>query len=105
MQFDSLIIGSGLAGLSLALKLADQQKVAVITKKTLLEGASAWAQGGIAAVLSQEDSLAEHIQDTQTAGAGLCHPATTRFVVEHAKPAIDWLIAQGVPFTRDIATD
>ena len=105
MQFDSLIIGSGLAGLSLALKLADQQKVAVITKKTLLEGASAWAQGGIAAVLSQEDSLAEHIQDTQTAGAGLCHPATTRFVVEHAKPAIDWLIAQGVPFTRDLATD
>ena len=105
MQFDTLIIGSGLAGLSLALKLADQQKVAVITKKSLLDGASVWAQGGIAAVLSQEDSLAEHIQDTLIAGAGLCDPATTRYVVEHAKPAIDWLIAQGVPFTRDISTD
>ena len=105
MQFDALIIGSGLAGLSLALKLADRQKVAVISKKSLLEGASNWAQGGIAAVLSQEDSLAEHIQDTMTAGAGLCDPATTHYVIEHAKPAIDWLIAQGVPFTRDASTD
>ena len=105
MQFDALIIGSGLAGLSLALKLADQQKVAVISKKSLLEGASNWAQGGIAAVLSQEDSLAEHIQDTLTAGAGLCDRTTTSYVIEHAKPAIDWLIAQGVPFTRDANTD
>ena len=105
LQFDTLIIGSGLAGLSLALKLADRQKIAVITKKTLLEGASVWAQGGIAAALSREDSLAEHIQDTLTAGAGLCDPAATRYVVEHAKPAIDWLIAQGVPFTRDASTD
>jgi len=105
LQFDTLIIGSGLAGLSLALKLADAQKVAVITKKSLLDGASSWAQGGIAAVLSHEDSLAEHIQDTLIAGAGLCDPTTTRFVVEHAKPAIDWLIAQGVPFTRDIGSD
>jgi L-aspartate oxidase len=105
LQFDTLIIGSGLAGLSLALKLADRRKVAVITKKSLLEGASARAQGGIATVLSREDSLAEHIQDTMTAGAGLCDPATTRYVVEHGKAAIDWLIAQGVPFTRDASTD
>jgi L-aspartate oxidase len=105
LQFDVLIIGSGLAGLSLALKLANQKKVAVVTKKSLLEGASVWAQGGIATVLSQEDSLAEHIQDTLTAGAGLCDPTTTRYVVEHAKPALDWLIAQGVPFTRDASTD
>ena len=105
LQFDTLIIGSGLAGLSLALKLADQRRVAVITKKSLLEGASVWAQGGIAAVLSQEDSLAEHVQDTLTAGAGLCDPGTAHYVVEHAKPAIDWLIAQGVPFTRDTDTD
>ncbi|HEY6095324.1 MAG TPA: L-aspartate oxidase [Gallionellaceae bacterium] len=101
LQFDALIIGSGLAGLSLALKLADRQKVAVVTKKSMLDGASAWAQGGIAAVLSPDDSWDEHILDTHIAGAGLCDPATTRFVVEHAKASIDWLIQQGVPFTRD----
>ncbi len=89
----------------MALKLADQQKVAVITKKSLMDGASASAQGGIATVLSREDTLAEHIQDTLTAGAGLCDPTSTRYVVEHAKPALDWLIAQGVPFTRDANTD
>ena len=105
LQFDTLIIGSGLAGLATALKLADQQKVAVVTKKSLLEGASAWAQGGIATVLSQDDSLDEHIQDTLAAGAGLCDAATTRYVVEHGRQAIDWLIAQGVPFTRDVTTD
>ncbi|HLP97314.1 MAG TPA: L-aspartate oxidase [Sideroxyarcus sp.] len=105
LRFDTLIIGSGLAGLSLALKLADRQKVAVITKKSLLDGASAWAQGGIAAVLSRTDSLDEHIHDTLVAGAGLCDPATTRFVIEHGAAAIDWLISQGVPFTRDIDSD
>ena len=105
LQFDVLIIGSGLAGLSLALKLADQRKVAVITKKSLLEGASIWAQGGIATVLSLEDSLAEHIHDTMIAGAGLCDATTTRYVVEHARSAIDWLIEQGVPFTRDANSD
>ena len=105
LRFDTLIIGSGLAGLSLALKLADKQKVAVITKKSLLDGASAWAQGGIAAVLSPDDSLDEHIQDTLVAGAGLCDPTTTRFVIEHGASAIDWLISQGVPFTRDAGSD
>ena len=101
LRFDTLIIGSGLAGLSLALKLADRQKVAVITKKSLLDGASAWAQGGIAAVLSPEDTVDEHIHDTMVAGAGLCDPQTTRFVVERGAAAINWLISQGVPFTRD----
>jgi L-aspartate oxidase len=100
-RFDTLIIGSGLAGLSLALKLADKQKVAVITKKSLLDGASAWAQGGIAAVLSPEDTVEEHIHDTMIAGAGLCDPKTTRFVVERGAAAINWLISQGVPFSRD----
>lgn len=101
LQFDTLIIGSGLAGLSLALKLANHKKVAVITKKSLLEGASAWAQGGIAAVLSPDDSFDKHIHDTQVAGAGLCDPETTRFVVENGATAIGWLIQQGVPFSRE----
>lgn len=105
LQFDTLIIGSGLAGLTLALKLADHQKVGLITKKALLDGASSWAQGGIAAVLSGEDTLEIHIQDTLLAGAGLCDATATRYTVEHGKQAIDWLISQGVPFTQDTSSD
>ena len=105
LKFDTLIIGSGLAGLTLALKLADTQRVGLITKKGLLDGASSRAQGGIAAVLSGEDTLDAHIRDTLTAGAGLCDEAVTRHVVEHGKAAIDWLIDQGVAFTRDEASD
>ncbi|MFA6062210.1 MAG: L-aspartate oxidase [Gallionella sp.] len=105
LQFDTLIIGSGLAGLTLALKLANHQKVGLITKKALLDGASSWAQGGIAAVLSDEDSAASHIHDTTLAGAGLCDEAATRYVVEHGRTAIEWLIAQGVPFTKDDNSD
>lgn len=101
MQFDTLIIGSGLAGLSLALKLADRQKIALITKKSLLDSASMRAQGGIAAVLAPDDTPEEHIQDTLIAGVGLCDPKVTRFVVEHGAAAIEWLIAQGVPFSHD----
>jgi L-aspartate oxidase len=99
--FDTLIIGSGLAGQSLALKLANRQKVCLVTKKSILDGASGQAQGGIAAVLSEEDSIDAHIRDTLTAGAGLCDEAVTRHVVMQGKAAIDWLIQQGVPFTRD----
>jgi L-aspartate oxidase len=105
LQFDTLIIGSGLAGLTLALKLADRQRVGLITKKSLQDGASDWAQGGIAAVLSENDTLDAHIQDTLIAGAGLCDITATRHVVEHGKASIDWLIAQGVPFTRDPSND
>ncbi len=101
LRFDTLIIGSGLAGLSLALKLADHQTVAIVTKKSMLDGASAWAQGGIAAVLSPDDSVDDHIRDTLTAGVGLCDPVTTRFVVERGAAAISWLIEQGVPFSRE----
>ena len=100
-HYDVLIIGSGLAGMSLALRLAETQKVALLTKQELLDAASAWAQGGIAAVLSEDDSAANHIRDTHVAGAGLCNDATVRFVVEHGRSAVEWLVAQGVPFTRD----
>jgi L-aspartate oxidase len=101
MKFDVAIIGTGLAGLSVALHLAQSRRVAIISKRSLLDGASNWAQGGIAAVLNSTDSHEKHFADTLTAGAGLCDEGATRFIVEHGREAINWLIAQGVPFTRD----
>jgi L-aspartate oxidase len=101
MKFDVAIIGSGLAGLSVALHLAETRKVAVISKRALLDGASNWAQGGIAAVLDSGDSHEQHIADTLVAGAGLCDEGATRQIVEQGRAAIEWLIAQGVPFTAD----
>lgn len=105
-QYDVLIIGSGLAGMSLALRLADSSppmQVCLITKNQLMDAASAWAQGGIAAVLAGDDSVEEHIEDTLVAGAGLCHEDTVRLVVESGRNAIEWLLAHGVPFDRDEA--
>jgi len=104
-QYDALILGSGTAGQSLALRLADHLKIAIVTKRALTDSASNWAQGGIAAVLDTADSIDAHIHDTFVAGAWLCDPRATRFVVEHGKEAIDWLIAQGVPFTREAQSD
>jgi L-aspartate oxidase len=100
-RYDVLVLGSGLAGQSLALRLADRLRVALVTKRRLEDSASSWAQGGIAAVLHSDDTIEAHIQDTFTAGAGLCDRAATRFVVENGRSAIEWLIGQGVPFTRD----
>src|SRR3954467_4628911 len=101
MKFDVAIVGSGLAGLSVALHLAQTRKVVVISKRNLLDGASNWAQGGIAAVLDSNDSADQHIADTLVAGAGLCDEGATRFIIEHGREAIEWLIEQGVPFTPD----
>jgi L-aspartate oxidase len=101
MKFDVAIVGSGLAGLSVALHLAQTRKVVVISKRSLLDGASNWAQGGIAAVLDSNDSADQHIADTLVAGAGLCDEGATRFIIEHSREAIEWLIEQGVPFTLD----
>ena len=100
-HFDILIIGSGLAGQCAALRLAPTFKVGLISKRTLEDSASSWAQGGIAAVLDSQDSIEAHIQDTVTAGAFLNDPESTRFVVENGRHAIDWLIEQGVSFTRE----
>ncbi len=100
-QYDVLILGSGTAGQSMALRLADHLRVALVTKRELADSASNWAQGGIAAVLDTADSIEAHIQDTFVAGAGLCNPKSTRLVVENGKRAIEWLIDRGVPFTRE----
>ena len=103
-QYDVLILGSGTAGQSIALRLADHLRVALVTKREMADSASNWAQGGIAAVLDTADSVEAHIRDTFIAGAGLCNPESTRFVVENGKRAIEWLIDRGVPFTREADT-
>ena len=95
-----LIIGGGAAGLSLALRLADRVAVTMLAKGPLTEGSSLYAQGGVAAVLGDQDSIEAHVNDTLVAGAGLCDPAAVRFTVERSRDAIAWLIDQGVAFTR-----
>ncbi len=100
-HFDVLIIGSGLAGQSAALRLAEHCRVVLVSKRSLEDSASGWAQGGIAAVLDSSDSIESHVKDTLIAGAWLNDEAATRFVVENAQQAIQWLINQGVPFTKD----
>ena len=100
-NFDVLIIGSGLAGLTAALLLAPGRKVAVLTKRELSDGSSGWAQGGMAAVLAEGDSIDQHVSDTLIAGGGLCDLDATRAVVEGAPHAITWLRELGVAFTED----
>ncbi|MCB2189203.1 MAG: L-aspartate oxidase [Deltaproteobacteria bacterium] len=100
LNFDVLVIGSGAAGLRLALNLADQARVAVLSKGTHEDSSTFHAQGGIAAVLDDDDSAELHVQDTLVAGAGLCDEAAVRFVVEGGRQAINDLVAAGVKFTQ-----
>jgi L-aspartate oxidase len=100
-----LIIGSGAAGLSAALRLAEHMEVAVICKGTLTEGSTFYAQGGIAAVMGNEDSIDAHVKDTLIAGAGLCDKQAVRFTAERAKDAVLWLVKQGVSFTTETRPD
>ncbi len=102
---DVLVIGSGAAGLSVAIQVAGRARVAVICKGELAEGSTSWAQGGIAAVLDTEDSIDAHVADTLRAGAGLCHEDVVRFTVEHSNESIQWLIDLGVAFTKLVKTD
>jgi len=99
--YDVLIIGSGAAGLTSALQLDKSLNIALISKSSLQGGASWLAQGGIAAVFDENDSADAHVKDTLVAGAGLCHEDAVRFVVENGPEAVNWLIEQGVTFTRE----
>jgi L-aspartate oxidase len=101
MNTDILIIGSGAAGLTAALQLAQTRKVVVLAKGAISDGATAWAQGGIAAVLEPGDSFENHIEDTMVAGGGLNRRETVDFVVERAPEAIQRLADLGVPFNLD----
>ncbi|WP_420886504.1 L-aspartate oxidase [Candidatus Methylopumilus planktonicus] len=101
---DVLIIGSGLAGLTSALKLADHKKVLIVSKREILDSSSQWAQGGVAAVMSNEDSVESHVKDTEFVGGGLTDPKVASFVASHGKEAIQWLNDLHVPFSRDDTT-
>lgn len=101
-QCDVLIIGSGAAGLSLALKLADHCNVIVLSKSERNEGATRYAQGGIAAVFDAADSIDAHVADTLDAGAGLCDESVVRFTAERGKDCMQWLINFGMPFDTEI---
>ena len=116
-RFDIIIVGTGAAGLTTALELTerfnntptnniDKPKIALISKGSILEGSTLYAQGGIAAVLDEDnDTIQEHIQDTLNAGAGLCHKETVKFTIEHGKEAIQWVIDKGVQFSREENSD
>jgi len=98
-EFDILIIGSGAAGLTLALKTADFARVGVLSKGDLNQGATFYAQGGIAAVLDETDSIESHVADTLSAGVGLCHEDMVQYIVAESAASVRWLVEQGVPFT------
>lgn len=98
---DVLILGSGAAGLSLALRLGEHLRIAVVAKRELEETNTYYAQGGISAVLDAADSIDSHVRDTLDAGAGLCNQETVQLVVEQGPQNIEWLLQGGVNFTRD----
>ena len=109
--FDVIIVGTGAAGLTAALALAEQTehhpdarppRIALISKGNIANGSTLYAQGGIAAVMDEaNDSIQSHIEDTLNAGAGLCHPDAVHYTIEHGRQAIEWLIKQGVTFSRE----
>ncbi|HHF8848090.1 TPA: L-aspartate oxidase [Escherichia coli] len=99
---DVLIIGSGAAGLSLALRLADQHQVIVLSKGPVTEGSTFYAQGGIAAVFDETDSIDSHVEDTLIAGAGICDCHAVEFVASNARSCVQWLIDQGVLFDTHV---
>jgi L-aspartate oxidase len=99
-EYDVLIVGSGAAGLALALQLPTHCKTAVLSKGDLTQGSTYRAQGGMAAVLDKHDTIASHVADTLNAGAGLCREEAVEFTVSNSRKIVDWLLAQGVEFDR-----
>jgi L-aspartate oxidase len=97
-QHDVVVIGSGAAGLALALRLPQTYRVAVLSKADVTQSSTYWAQGGIAAVLHARDSVEAHVEDTLRAGAGLCHRDAVELAVSHSREIIDWLASLGVDF-------
>ncbi|MBE9540393.1 MAG: FAD-dependent oxidoreductase, partial [Proteobacteria bacterium] len=97
-QHDVLIIGSGAAGLSLALHLPAHYRIALISKADLKQGSTYWAQGGMAAVLHTRDTIDSHVEDTLNAGDGLCHRDAVEFTVRNSRRCVEWLVRQGVDF-------
>lgn len=100
-HFDVIIVGSGGAGLSLALSLPEHFNIAVLAKSHLTDASTYFAQGGVAAVLDESDSIEQHIDDTMIAGAYLCERDAVQHTVEGGRPSVDFLLKQGVPFTLD----
>lgn len=100
LQHDVLVIGCGAAGLSLALRLPGSCRVALLSKADLNQGSTYWAQGGMAAVLHDRDSIDSHVTDTLAAGAGLCHRDAVEFTVSNSRRCVEWLVEQGVDFDR-----
>ena len=105
LSCDVLIIGSGAAGLSLALRVAGQHSVIVLSKGPISEGSTFYAQGGIAAVFDETDSIESHIEDTLIAGAGICDREAVSFVASNAKNCVQWLIDQGVLFDTQVQSN
>src|ERR1700757_3857478 len=99
-QFDYIVLGSGIAGLTFALKVAPRGRVAIITKKNRAESNTNYAQGGIAAVTSKEDSVEMHVRDTLQAGAGLCNEAVVRTIIQEGPARIAELIELGMKFSE-----
>lgn len=97
-RYDVLIVGSGAAGMSLALQLPATLQVAILSKSQVGSGSTLWAQGGMAAVLHDRDSVQAHVDDTLSAGAGLCHEPAVRFTVGRSRQIVDWLVSQGMNF-------
>ena len=99
-HYDAVVVGTGAAGMSLALHLPKSFKIALLTKTSLNQGSTYWAQGGMAAVIDADDTVESHVADTLVAGAGLCDLGAVTFTVSRSSQVVDWLVSMGVTFDR-----